>query len=332
MITRLLLAIVMTAALGTTVQPNSGIYEDTEDTTSFNTAYDVSQSDLIYAEVFGRNDSYDYIKYTATYSRSIFFSVDVSDNKTATIELFLASKGLSTPYRTFTSDDTARAVNMTYLAQGDTVYYRVRCSGECYWTGDLYLNVNPSGTAVYNYSDFNGYSIPHNDGTIAYIYYDYDSSVYDTVPTQNFTYKSIIEDAMSIWEACGKVEFVLDSSRAWFTITIKDDIDLPEVFYGQKIFGNMHYCSEVNIPGDILYYEELIYDCYIGVENPVAATIRDGMLGISVICMGLSLGIAMCNYNSYAYNQMRYPEKPFSCLGDGDIGSFIELWGDANED
>ena len=81
MITRLLLAIVMTTALWTSIEPRSGIYEDYADTTSFPTAYDISQTDLGYAEVFGRNDSYDYIKYTATYSRSIFFYITVSDLK-----------------------------------------------------------------------------------------------------------------------------------------------------------------------------------------------------------------------------------------------------------
>ena len=54
-------------------------------------------------------------------------------------------------------------------------------------------------------------------------------------------------------------------------------------------------------------------------------------MGVAVICMGLSLGISMYDSNIYSYNQMRNPVKPFSCLGDGDIGSFIEHWGDANE-
>lgn len=332
MITRLLLAIVMTTALGTSIEPRSGIYEDYADTTSFATAYDISQTDLGYAEVFGQYDSYDYIKYTATYSRSIFFLMTVSDLKTATVEMFVASKGLTTPYRTFSSNDTVTPANMTYLAQGDTVYYRIRCTGECYWTGDLLLNINPSGTAIYDYDHFNGYSMPHNDGTVANIYYYYDSSVYFNYPNQNFTYHVLFEQAMSIWEACGKVNFVFDREKALFTISVKDDIDEPQVYYDNKPLTNKYYCSEINIPGNTLYYEELIYGCYIGTENPVAATLRDGVLGITVICMGLSLGVAMCNSNSYSYNQMRVPLKPFSVLGDGDIGSFIELWGDANED
>ena len=330
MITRLLLAIIMTTALGTSIEPRGGIYEDLEDTTSFNDAFDIAEMDLGYAEVFGRTDTYDYIKYTATYSRSIFLYVEVSDGELATIDMFIQSKGLSTPYKTFTSGDTVTPANMTFLAQGDTVYYRVSCTGECYWTGDLLLNVNPSGTAIYDYDNFNGYSLPHNDGTIANIYFDYDQSVYTSVPNQPFTYYAMFEQAMSVWESCGKVRFVQDEDKALFTITVKDDIDEPQVYYSKKFMVKEYYCSEVNIPGDILYYEEIIDDCYIGVENPIAATIREGVLGITVICMGLSLGIAMCNTNSYSYNHMRRP-MPYSCLGDGDIASFIELWGDANE-
>lgn len=331
MIIRLLLTIAMTAALGTSVQPNSGIYEDTEDTTSFNTAYDVAESDLIYAEVFGQNDSYDYIKYTATYTRSIFLMVNVSDNKFATVDMFIASKGLTTPYKTFNSDDVVTPANMTYLKQGDTVYYRVRCTDECYWTGELLLNINPSGFSVYDYEHFNGYPLPHNDGTVATIPFKYDSSVYANAPGQYFTYYRVIQEAMEVWEACGKVDFVVDSENALFTVSVKQNIDEPQVYYGRVMLTNQYYCREINLPGDSLYYEEIIDGAYLGIENPVAATMWDGIMGVAVICIGLSLGISMYDTNGYAYNQMRNPVKPFSCLGDGDIGSFIEHWGDANE-
>lgn len=329
MIIHLLLAAAMTMALGTSVEPLSGIYEDLQDTSSFSTAYDLADCNLEYAEVFSTTDDYDYVKYTAEYSRSIFLYIEASDNRTFTIDLYLESISLTTPMRSFTSSDTVLPINMTFLKQGDTVYYRIRCSGSCYWTGDLFKDINPSGTSYYNYEHFNGYAMPYT-GTCATIYYYYDSSVYLNVPGQNFTFHVLFEEAMRIWEACGHIDFVFSRENALFTITIDDTLEEPEVFHRKKPFVNQYYCSEINIPGLVSVYEDIIDGCVMGYSGQ-EATLREGVLGITVLVMGLSLGLAMCTLNSYAHNHMRSP-LPYSFLGDGDIASFIALWGDAYED
>ena len=331
MIIRLLMAIALTTVFANSIEPRGLVYEDLEDTTSMNSAYELTLNELTYAEVYGRYDTYDYIKYTATYSRSVFLLVNVSDNKKAFIDVYLASNGLSTPFRSFTSDDSVNPYNMTYLEQGDTIYYKIRCTGECYWYGEFLININPSGMAYYEYDHYNGYEMPHNDGTVANIYYYYDNSVYFNVPNQNFTFHVLFEEAMSIWEKVGNVNFVFDRDRSLFTISVIPGLEDPEVFVKPRpILMNRYYCSEINIPQDVSYYEGIISGFVIG-EDERPATLREGVLGITVLVMGLSLGLAMCNYNNYAYNHMRFP-MPYSFLGDGDIASFIELWGDANYD
>ena len=329
MIIRLLLVAAMSMALGTSVEPLSGIYEDLQDTSSFSTAYDLADCDLEYAEVFSTTDDYDYVKYTAEYSRSIFMFVEPSDGRTATIDLFIESVSMTTPIRRYYSDDQLEPSLMTFLKQGDTAYYRVKCSGSCYWIGEFWKDLNPSGYSYYTYEHFNGYAMPYT-GTCATIYYYYDSGVYLNVPGYNFTYHVLFEEAMRIWEACGHIDFVFSRENALFTITVDHTLEEPEVTHTKKPFVNQYYCSEVNIPGDVGYYEDIIDGCVMGYSGQ-EATLREGVLGITVLVMGLSLGLAMCTLNNYAHNHMRWP-LPYSFLGDGDIASFIALWGDAYED
>lgn len=64
------------------------IYNDYSDTSSFQEAYVLSNDELEYAEVFGVNDTYDYIKYTATHSRRII--LETSTNTSATVHVLFS--------------------------------------------------------------------------------------------------------------------------------------------------------------------------------------------------------------------------------------------------
>ena len=62
-------------------RPNN--YEDYDDSTSFYNCQQFThetQNGLHVAEVFGVRDTYDYVSYTAPYTRSVFFYFDVYDN------------------------------------------------------------------------------------------------------------------------------------------------------------------------------------------------------------------------------------------------------------
>ena len=60
-------------------------------------------------------------------------------------------------------------------------------------------------------------------------------------------------------------------------------------------------------------------------------TLKQAILGICVTAMGSYLGLGILGFVPYRYNMMFSRLKAYGNLGEGDIGSLIYLWGDANE-
>ncbi len=326
----LLTAAILAASAGvsetpTEIVPQSSYYPEIEDTSSFGNAYELSYDELEYAEVFGVNDTFDYVKYTATYTRNVYFDINATDSKIVTAYVYLSSVGFDTPVYTYTSNDSVTIASTVCVNKGETVYFKVKCTGNCWWTGILNLNPQPSGLAYSNYNMFHNYTMPHTGP--ATIHYAFDSSCYQNVPNQDFTYASCLNEAIEIWESCGNIDFVYSESFSHFKIKIMD-VEEIEVSNQKNIITNSYYTTTFNMPNSLDYYEVVNF----GKTNwdGTDVTIKQAVLGVAVAGFGAVLGL-LPRTDSYArYNMMSFPIQPYGRLGDGDIGSFISLWGDAN--
>lgn len=324
-------AILMSASPTEQVQPRYLI--DYEDTTSFETAWELTHEDsysLGYAEVFGIGDEYDYIKYTAPYTRCVLFMVSTPETLgIVSVEVFLPEKSTTIPYATYNSNNMFEPKNTVPVAQGETVYCRIQCNGNIWWEVTLDTKPLMIGAAYQNYERFYGYDMPYTQGGVV-IKYKYDDSCYATVPGQNYTYRDVFIDATEVWEGVGQIDFVESSNNPWFTVTM-EDIDFLEVYTQRKIIGNTYYCCEIEFPSNYQHYYSMIYEGITWYQEP--ATIYQAILGEGVHAFGLALGLSNWDDHDYSsYNHMSFSPKPFMGLGDGDIYSFIELWGDANGD
>ena len=306
--------------------PYGLVFEDLEDTTSFNNGHVFSEDNRVVGEVYGRYDTYDYIVYTPAYTRTIFVYLEVNNNQYGRVSLYNPSYNFTEPWIQYLSETPMSAPLLYYAPQGEMVFIKIECSGNCLWTATLDINPNPSGYSYFSYSKFNGYTMPHSGPAV--IYYKKDSSCDQLVPEQDFTYSDVIDDAIAIWESVGLVTFEENNSKKLFTINAGNYPSL-QVYHMQIPLTNNYKCYEMNVPHSYQYYSDLIWECLNGIGEPF--TIYDAVLGTFVKAFGISLGLMNCDAQSYYYNVMQYITKPFSCLGDGDIKSFIMLWGDANE-
>lgn len=316
-------------ASGGVSSPNGNVYYDEADTESFETAYELSYEETQYAEVYGRNDKYDYVKYTAKYSRHVFLTTFATDNMMVYVDVFLPSSvyGLEKPIVSYKTSDGLTELNTVFLKQGETVYFRVKCNGNCWWVGTLDLDPCPSGYAYVGYNKFHGYTMPHKGS--ATIYYAYDVSCFYKVPGQDFTYIDCFEEAIKLWESCGKVRLVYDDLKSHFRIKVGDYDDIS-VVNSKGLLSSSYYTTQFNIPGSLEYYEGM-NEGYVHWDGS-AVTVKDAVMGLAMAGFGAVLGLVALYEQMEMFNVMYYPIKPFGgALGDSDIASFMQLWGDANE-
>lgn len=309
--------------------PNGNVYYDEADTDSFETAYELSAEERQYAEVYGRDDKYDYVKYTAKYSRHVFLTPFATDDKMVYVDVFLPSSvyGLEKPIVSYKTSDGLTVQNTVFLKQGETVYFRIKCNGNCWWVGTLDLDPHPSGYAHVGYSRFQGYPIPHKGS--ATIYYAYDKSCFDKVPGQDFTYIDCFEEAIELWESCGNVDLVYDDTKSHFRIKVGDYDDIS-VAHSKGLLSSSYYTTRFTIPGSIEYYEG-VNEGFTHWDGS-AVTIRDAVMGVAMAGFGAVLGLGAIHEPNAEFNVMYYPIRPFGgALGDSDIASFMQVWGDANE-
>ena len=299
------------------------VYDDENDTTSFVNCGEVSEENPEYAEVYGEHDVYEYVSYTATYSRKIFVYMDLSDGAAGRIDVYKPNISMTNIYYTYTNTTAMEVERLIFVEQGETIYFRISCTSCCWWRIFLDVDENPSGRSYYAYSHFNGYSMPHSG--LATIYYKKDSSCNQYVTNQNFTYSSIIDEAIDIWESVGNVRFVESASNALFTITMNSSLTNYQVYHGRVPLTQRYYCSAINMPSNISFFENIILGWSFGDEP---ATIYDGVKGAFVRALGLSLGLMVTDNVVYYYNVSYNETKPYTQLGDGDLHSFYALWGD----
>lgn len=331
MFLKFFLSLLMLAALpgGSISNPNG--HDDLDDSTSFRSAYEFNHEDvngMHYAEVFGVNDTYDYIKYYANYSRSVLLTIEAEDNCVAYVDVYVNTVSANTPVVSYRSDVLHYGPEHTvFVPQGSYVNFKVRCSGNCWWTATLHTNPHASPCTYVGYEKFYGYELPYY-GTPE-IYYAYDDSCDVLVPGQNYTYADVMDEAIEIWESCGNVDFVYAPGSAYFTCEIDSSIVDIEVIHSRYLTTNNWFTSSLKLTDNMQIYNSVIFGqvTFQGTQP----TLRQAILGHAVIAFGLALGIGLNSTNSNSNSMMSMPFWWYDHLGDGDIGSLIALWGDANE-
>ena len=295
------------------------------DTTSFSDAYPMTYNGFYYAEEFSSNDTYDYVKYTATYTRNILLHVTTSNNCKIEVNVYNSTYGFSELYASYSANSDGPYYGYIPVRQGETIYFKVKCYQSCTWEGTLDLNFNPSGMCYTTHTNLHGYSLPHTGP--AEIPYRWDNSVNELVSGQDFTFKDAFLEAMRIWETCGNITFVEDIWTKNYKLEVANIINV-DVGVDVTLLGECYF-SHCKIPRYEFYYDGI---SSIGL-NPDGSpmTIWQAVVGVCLQALGLYLGLGTVSYQFYYYNVMFEDPRPYNFLGDGDIASLMYLWGDANE-
>lgn len=311
------------------VLPN--YYEDIDDTSSMRGSYDLTHdtvNGLRYAEVFGVNDTYDYVRYVAPYSRSVLLFIEATDNCVAYVDIYVSGVSMVTPVLSYSSELTSFGPEHTvFVYQGQAAYFVIRCSGNCWWEIELDTNPNVSPFTYVSYEKFYGYEMPYYG--IPSIYYAYDSSCNVLVEGQNYTYADVMDEAIAIWESCGNIDFVYSETNAYFTCKIDSNVTDISVVHTRYALSDNYFTSDFRLTNNMIIYESVIYGDITA--QGTAPTIWQAVLGHAVIAFGLALGVALNSTNSNWNSMMRMEFWWYDHLGDGDIGSLMALWGDANQ-
>ncbi len=300
------------------------IYNDYSDTSSFQEAYVLSNDELEYAEVFGVNDTYDYIKYTATHSRRIILETSTNTSATVHVSVFLASKGTSNVVASYYSGQETQNDFIVYVNAGDTIYFRIDCTGNCWWFGTIHLNLDPEGFVVSGLPKMYDYTLPHTGP--ASIYYGIKNSCNAFVPNQSYRYCDVIRQAAQIWNNVGDMHFVENSTLSAFDIDTKD-VDTLDVYMTHTVLSGNYFVDELNISTnmDMYMFNSDIYP---------DATLYDFMISYMLKSFGVAMGLML--YDNVGGNNMQYVNNvmynalyPYKELGNADIAAYIHLWGDA---
>ena len=103
---------------------------------------------------------------------------------------------------------------------------------------------------------------------------------------------------------------------------------MPSLIFSQNTLTGNTYPSTCELPSDIAVFNCLYLDVTKYDGSPM--TKREAVVGMCVTLMGAYLGLSVISFNNYSYNMMHIPLCAYYRLGDGDIASFIRMWGDAN--
>lgn len=307
----------------------SDYYPDLGDTTSFDDAYEFTYDELEYSENFGVNDQYDYVKYTATYSRNVFLMLYATNDKIANVEVFMEDVGFSKYVTKYDSNATGLGIyDSVFVEKGETIYFRISCTGVCNWVGTIVLNPDSGNIAVKGFKRMYSYEMPFRNGE-ANICYDFDESFKQKVPGQDFTYAECVREAMDVWESLGGVRFKEDKLRKSFTCTVRNDLSTVNLEYYQYNITLNTVCRTFEVPGNLSFYEGINGDSYNWDGSPL--TIKQAVLGTMIYCCGFALGLLPRTNMNDMYNMMYHEISPYcGALGDGDTASYLYLWTDMN--
>lgn len=296
------------------------IYKDYSDTSSFQDAYVLSNDELEYAEVFGVEDTYDYIKYTATHSRKIILETSTNNNETVHVSVYLASRGTDKLMASYYSGQETEDDFLVYVNAGDTIYFKIECTGNCWWFGKIHLNLNPEGFAVQGLPKLYAYSLPHTGP--ASIYYGIKDCCEEFVPNEFFKYSEIVRHAAQIWNNVGDMHFVENKGLSAFDVGLTSKPTL-DVYMTHTVLSGNYFVDEMNISTNMEMYTQHL-------DEFPGATLYDCMLSYALKSFGVAMGLLMYEDDYSFYDNVMFKIiHPYYGLGSADIAAYIYLWGDA---
>ena len=277
-----------------------------------------------YVESFQTSTDIDYFKYYADYTNYIQFNIQSMWNSgLCNIDVY-SSANLFTPIYSYTNQDSILGSNITnipaiYAEQGTTYYFKISQYDETlYHSKSFYTATVLSG----NYADCDssqflnkGYvsslKYVYNGSNNIYVYFD--ESAYETT-NSGITYKSIVLDAMAIWNDVGRIQCVeVDNKNQADTIVYSyyDSSDNWVAYY-----NSIYYTSSNEVFSGTLNMNKYRMNSYDYAKNLFACVHE----------LGHGLGLGHINYNGIK-NVMNSYVGSYTKLGQGDLAAYRYLWG-----
>lgn len=275
-------------------------------------------------EKFQTQADIDYFKYYADYTNYIQFNIQsIWDSSLCNIEVYEPSN-LFTPIYSYTNQNSILGTNVSslpaiYAEQGTTYYFKVtqfdnsQYNSNAFYHAKIlsanYADCDPSEILNKGYVSSRKYV--YNGSNNIYVYFD--QTAYETT-NSGLTYKSIVLDAMEIWNAVGKMQ--------WIEVNDEDMADTIVYSYSESgtstiaYYSSIFYTSSQEVFAGKLYLNKYLMSSY-NYDKNLFACVHE---------LGHGLGINHIDYagtnnvmNSYAGN--------YTKLGQGDLAAYRYLWG-----
>ena len=303
---------------------------DLNDTTSWNDTYSLSANQSYHA-IFKDYMDEDFYTFSSTYLRSVAIEV-TSSNQVAQVYIYsnLNSTPLSysTPM-TFNYDNFAD--KLVCMAPNSTIYIKV-CASTTASYYDIIANDNPNFSGVSIKKHTNGheptryFGYPKQNITEIKFYCDTSCSNYYT-NYGSFTFEDAYIDAVHEWNKISNlnIHIINNLSAANVVLYVNPSSYFPLNQLGQNnasvtSSGGQYYftCTQAHVDNDYTnYLGSTSYETY---RNIVSNCIQQ--IGYSI---GLNNSTKVKNYMYYPITNVTI--NPFNEIGDGDVSSYLYIYG-----
>lgn len=309
---------------------NIALYPDTahsnvyDKSSSFSNAVPIGFEDTI-IENYQNNNDIDYYVYTANYTNYFQFNIQSmwSLDCLSQIEIFKENNFVN-PLYSYTNQDSITGDNLSnipelYGEQGDRFYFKVYKINTSYNNelSSYYAKITSANYADCDSSEFvnKGYisslKYVYNGTNNIYVYFD--DTAYET-NNAGLTYKSIVLDAMRIWNKVGKIQWieVANEKQADTKVYSYYDDNVNTVAY----YSSIYYTQSEEVFRGEFYMNKYYMQSYNYNMN----------LFTCVHELGHGLGLGHIDYDG-TRNVMNSYVGTYEKLGCGDLAAYRYLWG-----
>ena len=309
---------------------NIALYPDTthsnvsDKSSSFSNAVPIGFEDTVIENYQNSNDI-DYYVYTANYTN--YFQFNIQSMWTldclSKIEIFKENDFIN-PLYSYTNQnsitgDILSSVPELYGEQGDRFYFKVYKINTSYNNelSSYYAKITSANYADCDSSEFvskeyvSSLKYVYNGTNSIYVYFD--DTAYET-NNAGLTYKSIVLDAMEIWNKVGRIQ--------WIEVTNKSQADtIVYSYYEENVntvayYNSIYYKANNEVFSGELYMNKYHMESYSYNVNLFACVHE----------LGHGLGLNHINYNG-TRNIMNEYVGEYTKLGQGDLAAYRYLWG-----